>query len=583
MKTFMRAARRYLALLNMDPDVLRERNERRPPGKEKKEVSSWVHAALFLLTLLTTTLAGADGRFAWKDILESGLPFSLTLMTILIFHEMGHYAAARRFGLRATLPFFIPLPHFISPIGTLGAVIKIRSPLRERRALLWIGASGPLAGFIVSLAAVVVGMFLSEARPVPVLPPDSFLLHFGDSLLFRVIALLVIGPIAPGHDVFLSPVAWAGWIGFLVTSLNLMPIGQLDGGHIMHALLGRRQLIAGWAGFIILLFFCFFWVYWIVWIFLVLLFLRVGHPAIDDATPLGRGERASGWLCMAILILTFIPVPVVPVENDSIFPFRCEECPGPLEPSGLTMMNGRLLLVSDSDKKIYEAVKDPGGYRAFPVLTLRGLRPGAHGTDLEGIAQHRNVLYLVDERNRRIFTADASGRTALLPHDIGSYNSKHMISFSPKPNAAFEGIAIEASGKTAYILNEREPCIIYRLTLDDGKMTAESHFIPGPYKGTEIRDASDIFADGGHLYLLHRKGDRIIKIDPKTWRYCAEFSFRHIAARMYISPKGYGFAEGLFMDRKKIYLAFDGNGKTMRDGTSGIHGALVIVPRPKNF
>jgi len=385
----------------MDPAVLQERDTRQVPTAEKKEVSSWVNAILFVLTFLTTTLAGAGGRFTMEDLLESGLPFSLTLMTILIFHEMGHYAAARRFGLRATLPFFIPLPHFISPIGTLGAVIRIRSSLRERRALLWVGASGPLAGFFVSLAAVIAGMYFSEVRAVPVIPPDTYMLHYGDSLLFRVIALLVIGPLPPGHDVFLAPVAWAGWIGFLVTSLNLMPLGQLDGGHIMHALLGRRQLVAGWAAFIILLGLCFYWFYWIAWILLVLFFLRVGHPAIADRTPLGRGERIAGWLCMAILVLTFIPAPVVPVLNDSIFPFRCDDCAAPLEPSGLAMMNGRLLLVSDAEGKIYEAVKDPRGYRAVPRLALRGLRPGAHDIDLEGLAQHRNVLYLADERNRR--------------------------------------------------------------------------------------------------------------------------------------------------------------------------------------
>ncbi len=266
----------------------------------------WINILLFVITFITTTLAGSQTTESAGSLILSGLPFSITIMAILLSHEMGHYLAARHFGINATLPYFIPFP---SIIGTMGAVIKIKSPIKDKRALLYIGAMGPLFGFILSLVAVIVGIYFSEIRPLPA-STDGFMPVFGDSFLFAFITEAIHGNIPAGHDIFLSPYAWAGWVGFLVTSLNLMPIGQLDGSHILYALLGRKQLFFGWAVFIALIILSFVWPGWIVWIIIALFLLMIGHPPVEDGEALSPGEKALGWICVLIFILTFIPVPV---------------------------------------------------------------------------------------------------------------------------------------------------------------------------------------------------------------------------------------------------------------------------------
>lgn len=301
--------RAYIGMLNMDRRAYRisreieEGRERVPSG----DTPLALHVLLFAVTVITTTLAGAQQRDTILASVLSGIPFSATIMTILLAHEMGHYFAARHFRVKATLPYFIPFP---SIIGTMGAVIKIKSPIEDKRALLYIGAMGPLIGFSLSLVAAVVGMYLSEVKPLPSAAGTMEIPIFGDSLLFKALSLLVHGEIPPGHDVYLSPYAWAGWIGFLVTSLNLMPMGQLDGSHILYALIGRKQLLFGWACFLGLVALSFVWPGWIVWVLMALFFLMIGHPPIPDASPLSGGERLLGWCCIAIFIITFIPVPV---------------------------------------------------------------------------------------------------------------------------------------------------------------------------------------------------------------------------------------------------------------------------------
>jgi membrane-associated protease RseP (regulator of RpoE activity) len=267
----------------------------------------WINLLLFVVTFFTTTFAGASDGKTLADIMLSGLPYSLTLMTILLCHEFGHYFAARRFGVRATLPYFIPFP---SIIGTMGAVIKTRSPIPHRRALLYIGAFGPIPGFIVSLAAAIIGIYLSEVRPLPAPTGDMLMPIYGDSMLFALLVKLMHGSIPAGHDIFLSPYAWAGWIGLLITSLNLMPIGQLDGSHILYALIGNKQRMAGWGFFGGLIVMAIIWQGWIVWIGLTLLVLMVAHPEVPESGKLSGAEKVIGWLCMAILVLTFVPVPV---------------------------------------------------------------------------------------------------------------------------------------------------------------------------------------------------------------------------------------------------------------------------------
>ncbi len=295
----------YMATLNMNPGPARERAGMETQHVETRETPVWVHALLFFITMVTTTLAGAQERKSLLGTILSGLPFSLTIMGILLSHEMGHYLAARHFKVKATLPYFIPFP---SIIGTMGAVIKIKSPIHDKRALLYIGAMGPVVGFLLSLAATVVGLYLSEIKPLPA--GTGSIPIFGDSLLFKVLTRLIHGPIPEGSDIYLSPYAWAGWIGFLVTSLNLMPMGQLDGSHILYALIGRKQLYIGWAVFLGLAGLSAVWPGWLLWIAMALLFLMIGHPPVPEAAPLSARERALGWCCAAIFVLTFIPVPV---------------------------------------------------------------------------------------------------------------------------------------------------------------------------------------------------------------------------------------------------------------------------------
>ena len=281
-----------------------------------------------------------------------------------------------------------------------------------------------------------------------------------------------------------------------------MPLGQLDGGHILHALIGRRQLYFGWAAFIILMLLSMSWPGWGVWILMVLLFLRVGHPVLGDMTPLGIRERVIGWSCMVILLLTFVPAPVDILENDTIFPIECAKCAAPLEPSGLALMNGRLLMVSDSECGVFELAKGERGYRALPWMRPRLTGRAVHGCDFEGLALHENLFYITDERNRRVLVSDATGRTEILPHDIADYNRRHGIAFSREPNAGFEGIAVDPARGTVFLLNEREPAVIYRLEKENGALKTVLHLRLASHKAPEISDASDLFFDRGFLYVL---------------------------------------------------------------------------------
>lgn len=282
-------------------------NESIPASDRKKEKKPWLNLVLFIITFITTTLAGGHTGNTTAEFIISGLPYSVTLMLILGTHEMGHYLAAKKFGVDTTLPYFIPFP---SIVGTMGAVIKTRTPIPHTKALFYIGVMGPIPGFIVSLAASVIGIYLSEVQPLPDMTGMGLIPVFGDSFLYGTIVYLFHGTIPAGQDIFLHPLAWAGWIGFLVTSLNLIPIGQLDGGHILYSLIGRKQVYAGWTAFAALVVLSFFWPGWIAWIILSLLILMIAHPPVPVSESLTTGEKITGWACMVILALTFIPVPV---------------------------------------------------------------------------------------------------------------------------------------------------------------------------------------------------------------------------------------------------------------------------------
>jgi membrane-associated protease RseP (regulator of RpoE activity) len=296
------------------PDTPGLAAEEEPP--ERNISDHLVPVGLFLATVFTTLWAGAyatrsrpmEGaiEFLLRDpsVLLKGLPFAGTLLAILITHEFGHYLLSRIHRVPASFPLFIPgPPHFV---GTFGAIIRMHGPIMSRKALFDIGVAGPIAGFVVAVVALVVGLSLSKV----VDGDTAFGIHLGEPLLLQFITWLVLGPLPENADVILHPVAFAAWFGLFVTSLNLIPIGQLDGGHVAYALLGQRQrtlalaivpvmLVLGFVG----------WPGWFLWAALVG-FIGLAHPPVQDPyAPLGPTRIGVGWLALAIFVTTFAPIP----------------------------------------------------------------------------------------------------------------------------------------------------------------------------------------------------------------------------------------------------------------------------------
>lgn len=281
--------------------------ERGTPGTEKENY--FINILLFLLTILTTSFIGAifEGVDVFKHPLDIyyGLPYSITLMFILGSHELGHYMAARRIGISATPPYFIPVPFFL---GTFGAFIKIKKPVYSRKSLLYIGLAGPLTGFIVSIIAIFIGLQTSKIAPKP---PAGEGIILGEPLALKIISDIIFPLIPQEHDIYLSSVAFAGWIGLLLTSMNLIPIGQLDGGHISAALLPRRVstflsficlFLLIWAGI-------FMWPGWLVWALLNTL-ICVVHPPLFDIKKPDLKDYLLGIVILLVFILSFTPRPV---------------------------------------------------------------------------------------------------------------------------------------------------------------------------------------------------------------------------------------------------------------------------------
>lgn len=279
-------------------------------GEEEKTRFA-LPAILFLITVFTTLLAGSyqegGDPFRRPADLVKGIPFSFTLMSILFVHEMGHYVTSKYYGVKTTLPYFIPGPWAPFGIGTFGAFIRMRSPILRKNALLDIGAAGPIAGFVVSIFAVGVGLYSSRIVEIQ---EGNALLRLGDPLMFTFLAHF-LGKVPPaGYDVALSSVAFAGWFGLFVTSMNLLPIGQLDGGHIAYALLGRKQrfLSIGMVATLIILG-VIGWPGWYIWAILIS-FLGLQHPpTIDEDVPLDLKHQLIGWGSIALFVVTFMPVP----------------------------------------------------------------------------------------------------------------------------------------------------------------------------------------------------------------------------------------------------------------------------------
>ena len=290
----------------------------------------WLHVLLLLLTVLTTTIVGSRMQFNfahdlpvfdldrdwsvfftfWRHpaALLGGLPFSLTLITILLAHEFGHYLACVYYGVDATLPFFIPAP---TPIGTMGAFIRIKSAIYSKRVLFDVGIAGPIAGFIFLLPALSIGLAFSKIVPG---------INHQGSLTFGVPPVLwllerVIYPGVLPADIYLHPVARAGWVGVFATALNLLPVGQLDGGHILYALSERKHRPISQFFIAILVPLGYFWDGWVMWAVL-LFFLARRHPAIYDVTDIGGVRVRLGVLALAMFLLCFM---LAPIGNNSIF------------------------------------------------------------------------------------------------------------------------------------------------------------------------------------------------------------------------------------------------------------------------
>ena len=268
-----------------------------------------MHAGLLAATLLSATLAGVDVEprelVTNPALFLRGLPFAAALVTILLVHELGHYLTCLRYRVSASLPYFLPAP-LLSPIGTFGAFIRIRSRFPDRRALFDIGASGPWAGFVVALAATVIGLTHSTVLATP---QEWHGFACGDSLLTAFLTRIVLH--VDSAVVVLHPVAFAGWFGLFVTSLNLLPVGQLDGGHVLYATLGRPtpRIAALLIAFLV-------WLGvrgfpgWLLWAAIITVLLSLGHPPTDDdRRPLDPARRLAALATLVVFVLTFVPEP----------------------------------------------------------------------------------------------------------------------------------------------------------------------------------------------------------------------------------------------------------------------------------
>jgi membrane-associated protease RseP (regulator of RpoE activity) len=271
-----------------------------------------LHLSLFLVTFATVTINGA--LLEGVDLLQNpggvlaGIPFAVALMSILTIHELGHYFTARYHRVPASLPYFFPAPPFF--IGTFGAFIRMEAVPHSRAALFDVGAAGPWAGFVAAVVAVLIGLQQSHIQPMP---SDGLGLELGDSLLTKALVHWVHGEIPDGYALYFSPVAFAGWVGFFVTVLNLLPIGQLDGGHVTYAFLGRRHALwarLAWVG--VLACALFFWPGWYFWALFPVL-LGFDHPPTrTDWIPLRGWRRFGFFMTVLLFVALFVPKPIAP-------------------------------------------------------------------------------------------------------------------------------------------------------------------------------------------------------------------------------------------------------------------------------
>lgn len=318
----------------------------RPKPKPSNPI---INLLFFIVTLISMLIAGAMYGYTgtgatneWEFLvigfnnMADGIPFALSLLAILLTHEFGHYLAARYHKTEVTLPYFLPFP--LSPFGTLGAFIQLKEPPRNKRVLLDIGLAGPLAGLLVAVPVLLIGLSLSELGDIPAFlrAGEGYSLE-GNSILYLVAKYVVHGQWLPqpasfgdvepfwywvryfftgqpsplgATDVLLHPIAWAGWAGLLVTSMNLIPAGQLDGGHILYALFGKNARYILPVILLGLALLGFFWQGWWLWVFLILLMGGTHAQPLDQITKLDTARIAMAILGLIIFILVFIPIPL---------------------------------------------------------------------------------------------------------------------------------------------------------------------------------------------------------------------------------------------------------------------------------
>ena len=265
---------------------------------------------LFGLTVLSVFWAGLWPSLGkpWPQVVMDALFFSVTLIVILGAHEMGHYIVGRFYGTEMSLPYFIPMPLFL--FGTMGAFIRMVAPPRNRRQWLHIAAAGPLAGLVFALPLTFLGLLLSHVEPLP--PHGGYIIE-GNSLLYLLMKFIVFGKWLPSHgeDVFLHPMAWAGWAGLLVTALNLIPAAQLDGGHVARALLGPRGgRILTYVIIVALLVMTVWWTGWGLWALIIFLFSRYEVEPLDTITEPSATDKVLAAVMLIIFVLLFTPVPL---------------------------------------------------------------------------------------------------------------------------------------------------------------------------------------------------------------------------------------------------------------------------------
>ncbi len=289
----------------------------------------WLHVLLFALTIATTTFVGAGHYASYLDdfsgsrglpmplsaLLIRGLWYSGTILAILGCHELGHYFACRYYDVDASLPFFIPVPFLLT--GTMGAFIRIREQIPSKRMLFDIGIAGPIAGFVIAAPALFIGLAMSHVVRLPANPGD--MMELGEPLLFKFASWLLWGTQPDGYSLNMHPMAFAAWFGMLATSLNLFPIGQLDGGHISYAVLGpRRSTYVTFAMLAVAMCLAFFASSWILWTGMMVVMLFVfgpKHPRVfDEDVPLDRTRLLLAVFAVVMFVLCFTPAPIRPMD-----------------------------------------------------------------------------------------------------------------------------------------------------------------------------------------------------------------------------------------------------------------------------